>query len=333
MKWSESQTLITGVYRTGTEYLTHLVNSHPEVSASMYSVNVPRFIQGKYNPIAEQDNYMRALTAIRERLIQRYEKSIDVEALGSALAQAGEVTYEKLYDLVMSKLYLSGEKRHWAEKNQLLWREIPKFIDNMPNGKAVLVIRDPRSVLVSFKNFTYAPAPAYLGAVFNCLDAMLHAIHYASKLPSNRFLLLRYEDIAVEPQSTANQVWRLIGAETGFDVKSSNRWLDAYGKPWHANSSFHAQVNLKPFDIVDSINRWRGKITDFELGLTELICGELMEIFGYDRHASSQDWLGVFRKEISDSVLMSYLDHWLATGQGIQAFPTDPVKPENWRNE
>ena len=51
MAISTSQTLITGVYRTGTEYLTQLVNCHPNISATMYSVNIYRFVEGKYDPI------------------------------------------------------------------------------------------------------------------------------------------------------------------------------------------------------------------------------------------------------------------------------------------
>ena len=32
----------------------------------------------------------------------------------------------------------------------------PEFIKIMPNGKAIIVVRDPRSVLASFKKFTNA---------------------------------------------------------------------------------------------------------------------------------------------------------------------------------
>lgn len=299
----------------------------------MYSINVLRFVDGIYDPIASRVNYMRALTDVDTRLRQRYGKTIDIGALGAALDRVDEVTYAKLYDLLMSYLYLSKDKRHWAEKNQLLWREIPKFIDSMPNGKAVLLIRDPRSVLLSFKNYTYVPTPAYLGAVFNCLDAMQHGIRYENELPKDRFLLLRYEDVARDPRGAAEQVLRLMGVEGDFDLKSSEGWLDAYGKPWHANSSFHAKGDKKPFNIADAINRWHGKVTDFEVGITELVCGETLDHFGYERCSKSEDWLKVFREEVKDPLILSYLDKWLETGRGIQAFPTDPVKPENWRNE
>ena len=35
-----------------------------------------------------------------------------------------------------------------------MWREIPTFIGMLPNAKAIHIIRDPRSVLASFKKYT-----------------------------------------------------------------------------------------------------------------------------------------------------------------------------------
>lgn len=299
----------------------------------MYSVNVPRFVTGRYDPIADPENFRHALTDINARLQQRYERSIDVEALVRALESGEKVTYARLYDEVMTALYLSGETLHWAEKNQLLWREIPEFIEAMPNGKAVLVIRDPRSVLMSFKKYTYAPPPAYLGAVFNCFDAMRCAMRYRSELPPDQFLLLRYEDVALEPQAAAEKVWSLLGVTGSCDVRAAHGWSDAYGRPWHANSSFHAQDDGRPFDVSGSINRWRDQITEFELGVTEAICGELMTQFGYETSSGPGDWLAQLRAEIRDPLVLGYLDMWAETGRGIQAFPTDPLKPENWRND
>ena len=45
---SQSQTLITGVYRTGSEFLTYLIDTHPDIMASMYKINLMRFYYGRY---------------------------------------------------------------------------------------------------------------------------------------------------------------------------------------------------------------------------------------------------------------------------------------------
>ena len=54
MNYSRSQTLITGTYRSGSEYLTLLLDSHPELSATMYRVNLIRFMFRRYDPISDK---------------------------------------------------------------------------------------------------------------------------------------------------------------------------------------------------------------------------------------------------------------------------------------
>lgn len=330
---STSQTLITGVYRTGSEYIAQLVGCHPNISVSMYSVNLLRFVYGRYEPISDLVQCGRALNDLEQRLMSRYNLPIDREVIYRSLAESGRITYGTLYDAVMCSLYLREPAEHWAEKNQLLWREIPSFLEMMPNGKAILVIRDPRSVLASFKRYTYAPPPAYLGAVFNCFDAMKHALKYQAELDPSRFLLIRYEDVAEAPQEAANKIWRFLDLAGSHVIGSSEKWKDVYGKPWHANSSFHPNGDARPFEIQNSINRWVTNLAPEEIALTEGICGDLMQQFGYELVCTSGvDWLSASKLFVNDSQIMEYFKLWSFHGEGIQAFPTDPHDPKNWRD-
>ena len=62
--------LTTGVYRSGTEYVAMLIGAHPEISSTLYRVNLLRFIYGRYNPIHERDNYLRVLEDLNKRLTE-----------------------------------------------------------------------------------------------------------------------------------------------------------------------------------------------------------------------------------------------------------------------
>jgi len=332
MTRSKSQTLITGVYRTGSEYLANLINCHPKVSVTMYSVNLLRFIHGRYNPISKEENIKSALNDLGARLLKRYGRKLDKESVLEALTRHRTVDYGILYDAVMSVLYLQPPAEHWAEKNQLLWREIPTFLDMMPNGKAILIIRDPRSVLLSFKRYTYAPPPGYLGAVFNSLDAMQFALKYRERLPSDRFRCFRYEDVARDPKGLAGEVWQFMNLEGVYDVRDQSSWKDAYGRSWHVNSSFHDERDLRPFDVEASINRWQAGLCAEEIGLTEAICGETMTRFGYTPAGCDFDWISATRLLLQDDTIGGYFRKWLSCGTGVEAFPTDPLNEENWRD-
>lgn len=332
-KLSESQTLITSVYRSGSEFIAQIIGCHPQISVTMYSVNVLRFTYGRFDPMVEKHRYLAALDELQERLKARYNRNLDRDGIVAVLGRVQKVDYGIFYDVVMSSLYLRPPATHWAEKNQLLWREIPLFLEMMPNGKAILVLRDPRSVLVSFKKYTYAPPPAYIGAVFNCFDAMQKGLRFERELPRDRFLIVRYEDAAAAAQLTAERIWRFLGLDGTHDVADNRNWRDAYGRLWHANSSFHANDNPAAFDVARSIRRWEEEITEQERVLTEVVCGDLMREFGYDVREDTGEWRSVVEPLIDHEQTGGYFRHWQRTGEGIEAFPTDPLKPENWRND
>ena len=99
---SKSQTLITGVYRTGSEYLAQLIGGNDEISVSMYSINILRFVYGKYDPFNVKENYSKALNNISERVLSRYQIRIDKINILKELDALPIVTYGNFYDLIMS---------------------------------------------------------------------------------------------------------------------------------------------------------------------------------------------------------------------------------------
>ena len=332
MTESKSQTLITGVYRTGSEYIANLINCHPQIIVTMYSVNMMRFIYNRYNPISEKSNFEAALDDLNDRLQMRYHQSLNKAKLMDAFAGCERLDYGFFYDAVVCSLYMKYPAEHWAEKNQLLWREIPIFLDLMPNGKAILIIRDPRSVLLSFKSYTYAPPPAYIGAVFNSLDAMQYGLRYQQTLPNDRFCCIRYEDVARNPEKVTAKIWQFLNLDGLYDISDQTSWKDAYGQPWHTNSSFHDNSDQKPFDVEASINRWRSGLSAEEIALVEGVCEEAMIKFGYTLSKANADWLSVASLFLQNDTMTNYFKHWLSSGEGIEAFPTDPLDEKNWRN-
>jgi hypothetical protein len=330
---SKSQTLITGVYRTGTEFLSGLLNQSPDISVTMYSVNVLRFIFRKYDPIWKESQYTSALNDLANRIKVRYQRILNKEEIIIQLQKMGKFGYGIFYDVVMNSLYLKNGETHWAEKNQLLWREIPQFLEMMPNGKAIHIYRDPRSVLLSFRHITYTEPPAYLGAIFNCYDSMRHVDTYQKELPSDRYRSIKYEDLARNPQEKTNELFEFLGLKAGNDVIDQTTFMDGYGNPWESNSAFEKNSNPDEFDVEASIFRWKEKLSAEEIQLTEGVCSPLMESFGYPLTYKKIDWLNVLPLFIEDDKILDHFKKWLLSGQGIEAFPTDPLDPKNWVDE
>lgn len=317
---SSGQVLITGVYRSGTEFFSHLIDGHPRLRSTMYHVNAARFLWGRFEPLEQGESLARALAEVSHRLSRRYAISLDSEAVLRALGPR-PVTCWTLYDAIMSTLWLEGLRTVWAEKCQLVWRAIPAFLDGMPNGRAIMIVRDPRNVLASFKRFTRAPAPAYLGACFNCLDMMRHALSYRDRWP-DRIHVVRYEDAARSPADHRAAAWRFVqldpaeGITEPPDIRTRNSVFD--------------QDASRPFDVDAANRRWKHELDEEEVALAEAVAGPMMTAFGYEPSGVPLNLISLRRRVAGDDQVRAFLDRFLLTGVGVEAFPADPLDPRTW---
>ena len=331
LSFSDGQILITGTYRTGSEFLTHVLNCHPSLSATMYRVNLFRFIYRKYEPITDKSNQLRSLRDTADRLYERYKITLPVDRIMDSFSLIRNLRYADWYDIVMSQLYLSAnpDLTHWAEKCQLVWREIPEFLGMFPQGKCVHIIRDPRAVLHSFKNYTNQPSPAYLGAVYNCYDSMRFATIY-NEIYGDRVKVIRYEDLLGDPLAVAQLVWEFLGLSAVDSIRYDG-WTDAYGEPWYNNSSFYGNNADDHFSREKALYGWKESLTEQEINFVSSICSVEMDRWGYD--SGTFDFLpsSLIENMIFDSPQLRRAMHLMNRyGIGIQEFPASPTDPSTW---
>lgn len=333
---SKSQILITGVYRSGTQFIVRNLNLHPELSATEYKVNVLRFVLDRYDPFHLKENYSRALNDVASRMLERYKDKLNIEKIQSRLESFQKVDYGNFYDEIMSELYLWDKKCHWAEKSQLEWRTIPRFIKMMNNGKVFHILRDPRAVLLSFKKYTIAPPPGYLGAIWNCFDSMKFAVEYQrnSEL-SNRHHIIRYEDVALDTINTTKKAWEFLElSKVEVDFNDRSNWTTEKGEKWFSNSSFQENVESS-FDVKKAMNRWKELLSKEEIILTEAVCGEYMKIFGYEilypnvSEREVESALSILTS--GDQIINNYYQDWKTSKLGIQTYPLNPLDAKTWR--
>ena len=98
-----------------------------------------------------------------------------------------------------------------GEMESISWTKIPIFLNMFPNAKALLIVRDLRDVVVSFKKKTIAPGYDYLIALFNVINAMDSWLKYQSEFP-NRFHGVRFEELKMNPRKKLKRMffWELV---------------------------------------------------------------------------------------------------------------------------
>jgi hypothetical protein len=285
-----------------------------------------RYYWGQYDPIEERENHYQLVFDAAMRTRRRWGREIDPHRILDQIERESGVSYARLYDLMMSDLVLSDETTHWAEKIQLVWTKIPDFVNAFEDGRAILIIRDPRSVLASFKNFTYEPEPAYLGAIFNMLDVLQRANQYSEQLDPSHFHVIRYEDIVTDPEATLTSAFNFLDLSSDHDLLSTEGWTDTSGDSWEVNSSFKDEE----FDKEAAIYRWKNNLEPWELSLCEMVVSDVMTDFGYepsDVSTPDEDALEILR---DDSELSEYYRRWKKEGKGVESYPSNPENPSNW---
>jgi len=131
------------------------------------------------------------------------------------------------------------------------------------------------------------------------------------------------------PEKWTKKIWKVLNLRPDQEIKQDG-WKDAYGRKWHVNSAFHDNSDMRPFVVPEAINRWRRELNDEEVFLTEGVCGELMTEYKYDLSRPKTDWPSAIKLFAYDGKIMQHFRRWVIKGEGIEAFPSDPLDPANW---
>lgn len=326
------QILITGCYRSGTEYFVHLLNSHPEISIYSYSTNFMRYYYNRYGDISLKRNYINLLNNAEKIIKLRLGFEINKDKILRGCF-GNRVSYGGIYESLIKHLYsrIKIPKKYWGEKTQLVWTKVPDFIELFPNSKVIIVIRDPRDILCSFKNITNAPKPLYLGAIFNSFDVMQLSVKYKKLYPYN-FMYVKYEDLLMSYKNTMKSIFTFLDLDYNFKYAENYDWKNLDGTTWKSNSAFFN--NNEQINYINKLKlpRWKSELKNWEIELCQKINKKYIEIFDYSIDYKYNSILkdDEFISLINNEKIQQYYLQWKQKFIGIEEFPSDPLDPKNW---
>jgi len=315
---------ITGVYRSGTTLISRILGNHPQLEITYDSVHFMRFSFNRFNPISDYTNFCNLTDEIQQRLSNRWKIQFDSKKVINQIQKLDSIDYSKIYDIIMTNLLKKSNSKIWGEKTNMAWRKIPDFLKMFPLGKTILIIRDPRDILISYKNMTYEPGLRYLDSIFACLDSFHYAKNF-KKLPSKNFHVVKYEELVTNPETTTKKISEFLEIEYDPIMINADKFTDKWNKTWEGNSSFEKSIRTIS---KQTIGRWKNRISNIELYLLELILKEQMVDFGYELGAiplTKKEWNELFTI-LNDDFIKERYDHWLKTGKGHQSYPSDPIE-------
>jgi len=318
--------LLSGVYRSGTTFLTAVVNSLPNLAAASSTVKYLRFCLPHHRDLEAPGALDRLFEEIAARLKARWSLTLDPAAVRTALT-GQPTTHAAVYDAVMRMLLLTdGHAGRWAEKLAMQWRDIPLFLDMFPEGQVIHVVRDPRDVTASYKKMTYEPWPSFLDACLNCKAAMIEVPQLQATHGAERLLILRAEDLAHDLAASMERICAFLGEPFTREMAEAGRLGEIKGEDWRTNSSFDAAGR----NFAEAAPRWQEALEPEELFLVEMICQPEMARFDYagsDQDVSALDGAALGRL-LADPWLAGRIGTYLRTGLPEQGYRSDPYRTE-----
>lgn len=268
-EWAESLSAITaprkmaflgGHPRSGTTLLEQVLDSHPDI-VSAEETNI--FHLSAYTPLCKP---------------HKSEGGILEQLKSCSLAEI-EVARSRYFSIMDNCLPQPVGSRLLVDKNPSLTPLIPAMMRILPETKFLIMIRDPRDVILSCFMQSFHPLNRISGNFLTLEDTVAEYIGLmsnwfeSSKSLEGRFLEIRYENLTVNLEDEARRVFEFIGVPWNETVLSFDR---------HARSKV---VRSPTADAVTekihtrATNRWKNYQKHFEPFREQL--APCLKILGY----------------------------------------------------
>lgn len=319
--------LLSGVYRSGTTFLTSVVNNIPSIAAASSTVKYLRFCLPHFDNVENPETLDLLLDETAARVWKRWNLRLSKTAVLNQLSGA-TVTHASVYNAIMQTLLVDDKlgANRWAEKLAAQWRDIPTFLNMFPDGQVIHIFRDPRDVTSSYKKMTYEPWPTFLDAALNCSAAMTEVPKMQSEYGRDRILVLRAEDLASDLVGSLRVICEFLNEPFKEQLADLDTFTDIKGEDWRTNTSFE---NVEP-NYKKASSRWQEHLSKEELWLVEMFTQPRLADFGYKASGQPMSEINFesVAEYLNDPWFSGRVEHYLSTGQAYEGYRTDPYATE-----
>jgi len=263
---------VAGPDRSGTTLLFALLASHPDLSMARRT-NMWRYFHGRYGELHESANLerclddmigfrrMRHLAPDRARILREFAH--------------GPASYGRLFALLHEHQAERAGKSRWGDKSLHTEHYVERLFAEFPDACVVHLVRDPRDRYASVRRRHGQDLSRVGAATGRWLSSTRAAVRNAARHP-DRYLVVRYEDLARDPEATLRRVCDFVALEYSPEM------LAMAGAPDHrtgGNSSFgdleHSAVSTR------AIGRFRTALTPSEIAFVQLVARRELAAHGY----------------------------------------------------
>ena len=298
LKIRKKPVFICGHPKSGTSLLRSLLDNHPQLI--VYPEETLFF--RKFLTLVVGKSYQGQLKLAEEHLIhifqwnvtnppahqvgypdRDYQRSISFDQVRAHLRAIADRKFDHCGDILSAAVIaygktvdiLSDSTKSWVEKTTYNEFFIPQIINWWPEVRFIHLVRDPRDNYATYRR----KHPEWNSSFFasNWLRSTKIGLQNQKALGSNRYWILRYEDLTSQPEETIKEICSFLT----IDDHPSLRIPSRVGKVWKGNSMFPVR-----FEKISSgpIGRWKKDLDAQDLYIIQSICKLVMRKFDYKLH-------------------------------------------------
>jgi Sulfotransferase family len=292
---------VVGVSRSGTNLLRAIFNKHSEIwvpSETHYFDDLrPRLGDGAKGRLSKraQEEVERYFLALGHRPYgwggDPAESAISQEELRALAAERGATGDAYFWSFCTIRARQHGKSR-WAEKTPRHVYRIDDIFSAFPDAKIVCLIRDPRAVAASYRDWHLAKKRnadpnrlqrsadverarrSYNIVLMSLLWRGVVHNSYAAlrKHGMDRVRVVRFESLVLRPAETLRELCQWLGI--GYESEMMDVQL--------VNSSYSAASEHPSGISTDAVDRWRSKLSPVEVAVIQRCCRGFMDELQYE---------------------------------------------------
>lgn len=273
---------VVGCPRSGTTLLQQMLDAHPSVAIAGETHFVGRFWlkRNEYGDLRVDGNFERLLGDIVS-VPEFAEMGLDPDEFRRE-AQRRTRSYASVFELLLSLFRSRTGAALVGEKTPDHLVYAPVLLDFFPSARFVHIVRDPRAVVNSRRNVSWASE-----SVFENAEIWHKYMRYAARFPrriQSALLTVSYEALVTRPEEELRKICGFLDLEFHPAMlryhESTPRTVDISREPWKATAT-------KPLDI-GKLDEWRSTLSPAMIASIEGTVWRGMKRWGY---AYETDWL------------------------------------------
>ncbi len=318
----------TSTVRAGAGLLGRILNASDQISLSHAILNFCRFYLNKYEPLSK--NLNKLLDEAYYRLKFRFNVIIDKKKISQNL-KTQKLNHSTLYKEILISIFekqISKKTIYVGDKEANAWEYFDQILKIDKSCKVIILVRDPRDVLCSFKKITISKKNDYLITIFNFFG-IVNTYKILKKKYTKRVKLIKFNELKIKPEKTIKSLCKFLNVKYKKNFFNEKKHLDVNGKIWDSKYSYSFKGKLK----YKALNRWKDIIDDEDLYLCEMICHKEIKFLGLElenKNLNKKLRKKAIKKLISSKLLRESYYNWKAKKIGNQLYPLNPTNPKYW---